>query len=221
MAAKLYQFLTSPFCAKVRKVLDFKDVEYEIVDVDYLERKELLIASGQLMVPVLALASGETIVDSAQIVRRVEELYPEPTIFPPSWSGMHQVLADYIDTQLEDVLFGASIPDKLTFFRHQGRDREALWRMVRDRKYGSGFVDKMITEHGAQQIRAREALLPFEQALSERAFLLGRIGLADFALYGQLYSLAFTGELKIPAELRNLRMFFGRMDRISSAPDAA
>ena len=221
MAAKLYQFLTSPFCAKVRKVLDFKDVDYEIVEVDYLERKELLIASGQLMVPVLALASGETIVDSAQIVLRLEELYPEPTIFPPSWSGMHQVLTDYIDTRLEDALFGASIPDKLAFFRRQGRDREALWRMVRDRKYGDGFVDRMITEHAAQQNRARQALLPFEQALSERAFLLGRIGLADFALYGQLYSLAFTGELKISAELRNLRMFFGRMDRISSAPEAA
>ena len=221
MAARLYQFLTSPFCAKVRKVLDFKDVDHEIVEVDYLERKELLIASGQLMVPVLALASGETIVDSARIVLRLEELYPEPTILPPSWSGMHQVLAKYIDTQLEDALFGASIPDKVAFFRRQGRDREALWRMVLDRKYGAGFVDKMITEASAQQSRARQALLPFEQALSDRAFLFGRIGLADFALYGQLYSLAFTGELKTPAELRNLRMFFGRMDRISSAPEAA
>jgi len=221
MAAKLYQFLTSPFCAKVRKLLDFKDVDYEIVEVDYLERKELLIASGQLMVPVLALASGETIVDSARIAGRLEELYPEPTILPPSWRGMHQVLADYVDTQLEDALFGASIPDKLAFFRRQGGDREALWRMVRERKYGAGFVDRMITEHSAQQSRARQALAPFEQALSDRAFLLGRIGLADFALYGQLYSLAFTGELKISAELRNLRMFFGRMDRISSAPEAA
>jgi len=221
MAAKLYQFLTSPFCAKVRKVLDFKDVDYEIVEVDYLERKELLITSEQLMVPVLTLASGETIVDSARIVRRLEELYPEPTVLPPTWSGMHQVLADYIDTQLEDALFGASIPDKLAFFRRQGRDREALWRMVRDRKYGAGFVDKMISEHGVQQGRALQALLPFEQALSDRAFLLGRIGLADFALFGQLYSLAFTGELKISAELRNLRMFFARMDRISSAPEAA
>ena len=221
MAARLYQFLTSPFCAKVRKLLDFKDVEYEVVEVDYLERKELLIASGQMMVPALTLASGETVVDSARIARRLEELYPEPTLLPPGWSGMHQVLADYIDTQLEDALFGASIPDKVAFFRRQGRDREALWRMVRDRKYGAGFVDRMVAEHPAQQARARQALLPFEEALSDRAFLLGRIGLADFALYGQLYNLAFTGELKLAAELRNLRAFFGRVDRISSAPEAA
>ena len=46
MAAKLYQFLGSPFCAKVRKLLAFKGVEFEVIEVDYLERKELLLASS-------------------------------------------------------------------------------------------------------------------------------------------------------------------------------
>lgn len=58
MAAKLYQFLGSPFCAKVRKLLAFKGVEFEVVEVDYLERKELVLASGQMMVPALTLESG-------------------------------------------------------------------------------------------------------------------------------------------------------------------
>jgi hypothetical protein len=49
--------------------------------------------------------------------------------------------------------------------------------------------------------------------------LLGRIGYADFALYGQLSMLAITGELKIPDEMTNLRGYFGRMDRISAALD--
>ncbi|HMD03623.1 MAG TPA: glutathione S-transferase N-terminal domain-containing protein, partial [Candidatus Binatus sp.] len=100
MAAKLYQFLGSPFCAKVRKLLAFKGVEFEVVEVDYLERKELLLASGQITVPAVTLDSGETIVDSARIALRLEELYPEPTIFPAGWRGMHLVLADYIDNQL-------------------------------------------------------------------------------------------------------------------------
>jgi glutathione S-transferase len=42
MKARLFQFATSPFCAKVRKILDYKGIEYELVEVDYLERKELL-----------------------------------------------------------------------------------------------------------------------------------------------------------------------------------
>ena len=220
MAAKLYQFLSSPFCAKVRKILDFKGIDYEIVEVDFLERKELLIASGQLMVPALTLDGGETIVDSTHIALRLEELYPEPTLLPQSWSGIHRVLAEYIDNQLEDVLFRASMPDKVEFFRRQGRDREAMWRMIRDRKYGAGFVDDCLAHHREHMERAREALLPFEETLSDRAFLLGRIGLADFALYGQLFNLALGGEVKIPAGLKAVREFYGRMDRISSAPEA-
>ncbi len=58
MAAKLYQFLGSPFCAKVRKLLAFKGVEFEVVEVDYLERKELLLASGQMTVPAVTLDNG-------------------------------------------------------------------------------------------------------------------------------------------------------------------
>ena len=68
--------------------------------------------------------------------------------------------------------------------------------------------------------RARTMLAPLDDALADKAFLLGRIGLADFALYGQLWYLGFTGELKIPDEFANLRAFFGRVDRISATLEA-
>ena len=55
MKATLYQFVTSPFCSKVRKILDYKGLDYQIVEVDYVERKELIAASGQIMVPALRL----------------------------------------------------------------------------------------------------------------------------------------------------------------------
>ncbi len=216
MAARLYQFLGSPYCAKVRKILDFKAVDYELVEVDYLERRELLAASGQIMVPALTLDSGETIADSARIADRLEELYPEPTLLPPGWRGMHRAMAEYIDTALVEVMFRAAIPDKAAYYRGQGKDREALWRLIRERKYGAGFVDRMIAEHAAQMATAHQALARFEEALGERAFLFGRIGLADFSLYGQLFHFAVTGELKIPVALTNLRAYYGRMDRISS-----
>jgi len=221
MTAKLYQFATSPYCAKVRKILDFKGIDYEIIEVDYLERKELLAASGQLMMPVLTLDSGETIVDSARIALRLEQLQPEPTLLPSGWRGMHRMLAGFIDNQLEDALFRAAIPDELAYWRERGNDRAALWRLIRERKYGPGFVDQMISGHAFEMTRACEALAPFEEALGERPFLFGRIGLADFALYGQLFYFAFRGELQLPAQLSNLRAFYGRMDRISSAPEPA
>ena len=64
-----------------------------MIEVDYLERKELIVASGQVMVPALTLETGETIVDSDRIVVRLDQLYPEPTIFPSEWRGVHLALA--------------------------------------------------------------------------------------------------------------------------------
>jgi glutathione S-transferase len=216
---RLYQFATSPFCAKVRKILDYKGVDYETVEVDYLERKELLIVSGQIMVPVLTLETGETIKDSDRIAEKLEELYPEPTIFPPDWRGVHLALARYFDTELEYAIFRVAIPDQIAYYRRQGRDCEALWRLLRERKYGAGFCDQMVEDRGANQERVLGVLAPLEDTLRNRPFVLGRIGYADFALYGQLSYLAFTGELKIPTDLPNLRAFYGRMDRICSVLD--
>jgi glutathione S-transferase len=219
MAAKLYQFLGSPFCAKVRKLLAFKGVEFEVIEVDYLERKELLVASGQITVPAVTLDNGETIVDSARIATRLEELYSEPTIFPAGWRGMHVVLADFIDNHLEESVYPVALADELAYYSKQGPDRGALWRFIRERKFGRGFVGRTIADHKASWDRFRSALTPFEEQLGNAPFLTGRIGLADFALYGQLYYLAFTGELKIPSDMKNLRAFFGRVDRITSTID--
>jgi glutathione S-transferase len=215
----LYQFATSPFCAKVRKILDFKGLDYRTVEVDYLERKELIIASNQIMVPALTLESGETIIDSDRIAMRLESRYPEPVIFPPEWRGVHLALARYFDGEFEDVMFRAALPDEIDYFARQGRDREALYRLIRDRKYGARFCDETIRHHSAHWARALEVLAPLDETLRDRAFLLGRIGYADFALYGQLSLLAITSVLKIPDAMTNLRGYFGRMERILSTLD--
>ncbi len=217
---RLYQFASNPFCAKVRKILDFKGLDYEAIEVDYLERKELLAASGQMMVPALTLSEGETLVGSDRIATLLEELYPEPTILPPDSRGLHIALARYFDTEVEDAFFRVALPDEIKQYSRAGRDRAAFYRIICEGKYGVGFCDRTLQEQPANWERARSILAPLEEALEARAFLLGRIGLADFSLYGQLYRLAFTGELKIPVEFPNLRAFFGRVDRISATPEA-
>lgn len=215
----LYQFATSPFCAKVRKLLDFKGVVYRAVEVDYLERKELLLASNQVMVPALTLPGGETIVDSDRIAMRLEELHPEPAIFPAEWRGIHLALARYFDSEFEDALFRAALPDEIAHYARQGRDREAFYRLIRERKYGAGFCDQAVADHAIHWARACELMAPLDDTLRERAFLLGRIGYADFALYGQLSYLAIGGDLRIPAEMASLRAYYSRLDRISAALD--
>jgi glutathione S-transferase len=216
---RLYQFADSPFCAKVRKILDYKGAEYNLVEVDYLDRSELLEASGQLMVPALTLESGETIIDSDRIAARLETEYPEPTIFPPDWRGIHLALARYFDTGLEEALFRAAIPAMLGYWRQRGRGYEALWRLIRERRYGTGFCDQMVRDYAQNVEHAFAALAPLDESLGGRAFILGRIGYADFALYGQLSGFATGRELNL-GPLTNLHAFYDRMDRITAVLDA-
>jgi glutathione S-transferase len=212
---RLYQFNSSPFCAKVRKILDYKGLPCEVVEVDYIERNELVAASGQATVPALTFADGGTVHDSEKIVERLELLQPEPTLFPSGLSGVHRALARYFDTEFEDLMLRAAMPDLLEARRRDGAQRLAMFRLIKERKYGEGFCERMCEQSAANRRRVLEAMAPFEDTLSEKAFLAGRIGLADFALYGQLWLLAFGGELKIPSEFPNLRAFFMRIDRIS------
>ena len=216
---RLYQFATSPFCAKVRKILDYKGLDYEIIEVDYLERKELIAASGQLMVPALTMPSGATLVDSDAIAIALEDQSPDPTVFPAGWRGVHLALARYFDTELEDALFRAAIPFELQHFARQGRDREAFYRLLRDRKYGVGFCEQMVRHHSENRERAFQLLAPLDDSFAERAFLLGRIGYADFALYGQLTLLSLTEDFTLPEKYEGLRAFYDRMDCISSKID--
>ena len=75
--------------------------------------------------------------------------------FPPGWRGVHIALADYIDNQLEEAVYAVALADELAHYRRQGLDREALWRLIRERKFGAGFVDRTIANTAANWERAR------------------------------------------------------------------
>jgi glutathione S-transferase len=219
LKTRLYNFKYCPLGARVGKLLHYKGIEFETIEVDYLERKELLAVSNQVQTPVLATPHGAAIVDVKRITNYLEEHFPNPTVLPDDLRGAHLALTDHIDGVVNEALMRAAVADIADFWRRRGADRVAFWKHIKDRRYGDGFCDRMIRERDANLAAAWEALAPFEAALRGKAFLLGRIGLADFALYGQMRLLAFTGEIKLPGNMPGLHAFFGRMDCISSFPE--
>ena len=73
-----------PFSTNVERVslaLARKGLEAEAVDVDPDDRRELERISGQHLVPVADL-DGEVVADSSRILRRLEELHPDPPMWP-------------------------------------------------------------------------------------------------------------------------------------------
>src|SRR6266567_188195 len=73
---RLFQFAYSPFVAKVRKCLELKELEYEAVDVPYLDRRDLIaLTGGYGYVPVLE-DGGRVVTDSSRITAYLDERYP-------------------------------------------------------------------------------------------------------------------------------------------------
>jgi glutathione S-transferase len=83
MPARLYVVDGSHPCAAVARAMDMNAVAYEVVEiVPPLHAPLQQLRFGARTVPGLVLESGEKISGSRAIMRRVEELAPNPPLFP-------------------------------------------------------------------------------------------------------------------------------------------
>ena len=158
----LFSFGTSPYARKVRIVLDYKGIPYESCERCYsLDRKEdLRSASRRAEVPVLTLANGRVIYDSTIICEFLEQVYPDPTVFPQdAWERARmRMIEDLCDRAFDAVGFG----------------------------YFFGLLRKEAPEsRGLQEAAKKECFQLMErldQELGDRPFFCGEApSLADFA----------------------------------------
>jgi glutathione S-transferase len=83
MPARLFVVHGSHPCATVQRALDMKTVPYEVVELlPPLHAALQRMRFGSRTVPGLTLESGEKVSGSRAIIRRLEELAPEPSLFP-------------------------------------------------------------------------------------------------------------------------------------------
>lgn len=218
--AQLYLAEPSPLCAKVRKVLEFKGIDHTVVEVDPLDREELLKMTGHASVPVLRM-DGETIAESTAIALHLERRQPQPTILPAGSVGLHIGLTRYFEGELAASIALAILPDLMERYRKRGRACLQRFRQLIERDHGEGYCERTVADLALNLARLDEDLAPLDETLGTRGFLLNRIGLADFSLYGQLRMLALSGERRISPRLAGLWAFYERMDRITSALETA
>jgi microsomal prostaglandin-E synthase 2 len=73
----LYQYEPCPYCCKVKAVLDYLNVPYEVVEVNPLTKKETKAFTDYRKVPVVRI-DDEVVVDSSAIITRLRELVKAP-----------------------------------------------------------------------------------------------------------------------------------------------
>ena len=84
MANKLYVIPGSHPCAAVEAALKLKEIPYERVDwLPVIHRALGRAAYGARTVPGIKFDSGEKLAGSRPIMRRLDELKPEPPLYPP------------------------------------------------------------------------------------------------------------------------------------------
>lgn len=195
---KLYRFSYSNYCRKVQTALDLLGRSYQLVEVPYGERNELLKVSGALAVPVLVEDDGTVIADSRRICARLADGPGGERLVPPALSGPVWAYADFCDGALEDTLFRLAAPGIRRRFTSVA-DR-ALFTLIKERRYGAGCLDAWERERPTLVERGREALAPTLATLERAPFVFGaEPTLADAALHGQLWMVGIAGH--DPAEL--------------------
>lgn len=196
----LYEFDASPYCAKVRKLMDYKKLAYEKVEVNYLSRAEPKALSGQGKVPVIK--DGERVVnDSTTIALYLEERYPDPPALPadPAERARALLIEDWVDEKLaiaslvkmlvpgnaEAVVRGAlakgAIPGPLRLVAPIAP--AFLRNVIYGRKRKGRSVERILADFGAEldRIAALLAASPFVMGSTPT--------IPDFGIYGFLVTM--------------------------------
>jgi glutathione S-transferase len=105
MRLRLFDWGPSPFCMKVRAILDYKGVPCERIGV--LGRAslcELTRRSAVRKVPALDV-DGRMAVDSADIAHEIERLLPKPPVLSPEprLAGLSHALEEWADEALNFI----------------------------------------------------------------------------------------------------------------------
>ena len=191
-AILFYDWPYSPFCMKVRAILDRKGADYRTVNP--LAARGTLLKRGTGKVPAIEI-DGAFVTDSTDIAYALDERFPDPPLFPSDARerGICHAVEDWADESLYFLglyyrwfdeegrkpvanVFGKTLKGRVAY-------RYYLRLMLRQLR-GQGTLRK-----GAEQVRRdlERQLDAVEGLLTPGPYVLGeRPYLCDFALWGQL-----------------------------------
>jgi len=181
---KLYDFPRSPYCQKVRLVLDEKDLSYEKVFIDLTKNEQkapdFLRLNPYGKVPVL-IDDDEVIYDSTIINEYLEDEYPHPPLMPEqsSMRARVRIFEDFADNSFT---------------------AQAGLLVAEVRKPSEQVDQERVQRYRVDLLRVLEFL---ERHLEGKECVAGSFSLADVAFVPRLLILPSLG-VEIPTRLRNV-----------------
>jgi glutathione S-transferase len=228
---RLYQIEISPFCDKIRRVLNYKKVPFEIKNLKLLEtvtRLRKLNPAGK--VPTLE-DGGTFLSDSTDIAYYLEEKFPDPPLVPrtPELRARCHILEDWADESL--YFYEARL--RFTFAKNVAHTAELL--LEREvglvKKLGAIVAPRSMRNVLAKQGIGRKSEESVLRDVARHAdavagwlgtsdWLVGdRLTLADLSVFVQLACIRSTDEgEKILGAQPTVLHWMERVDAASRAP---
>jgi glutathione S-transferase len=204
----LHQYVNSPFSEKIRKIFAHKKISWRSVEQPVIMPKPKLVplTGGYRRIPVLQIGA-DVWSDTAIIIRKIDELHPEPTIYPNGLTAAAETMNQWADRRMfwstTPVIFeklAAVVPKEFMEDRAkmmQGANLGEIARSAPDaRNQLRGFLDIL------------------DRQLADRPFLLGdSFSLADAACFHPVWFLrAEPSAFGMAQRFANLMRWFEIID---------
>ena len=213
---ELIQFPWSPFCITQRRILEYGRIPSKITNIPNGDRSLVWRLTRERYYQVPVIRDGKNVIfetgENSQVIAKYLNEKFDLGLFPPEWRGLQAILWQHIENEIEgpcfkldDIYWKELVPksDQLRFLRHK------------ERKFGRGCLDQWGAQQNDLLEQLSERLIPFEQMLLHRPFLLdAQPRFVDFDLFGMLSNFLYSGHYQLPAAHSSVKNWFERMSKI-------
>jgi len=216
---ELIQIPWSPYCLAQRRILEYSGARHKIINTSTSDRSLIWRLTKQRYYQVPVLKDGRNVLfetdDNSQVIAKYLDAKLKLGLFPTQWDGVQRILWRYIENDVEGV--GFKLND--VYYREFVPPSELLGHVRhKERKFGRGCLDQWRANQKQLVAELTTLLVPFEQMLARRAFLLDdQPRFVDFDLWGILANFLYSGHYRLPAVHPKIMAWHRRMSKVQLA----
>jgi len=213
---ELVQFPWSPFCIVQRQILEYSGKRFKITNIPVGDRSLIWKITKQRYYQVPVIRDGKSVIfeteEDSQVIAKYLDAKLNLDLFPRQWVGIQRIVWRYIESEVEGLTFKLNdiyheemvpLSDRLGFLRHK------------ERKFGRGCIKQWREQQGQMLSELSQRLLPFEQMLADKPFLLdSKPRFIDFNLFGMLANFLYSGHYELPKAHTQLQTWHERLSKV-------
>jgi glutathione S-transferase len=215
-AVILHQYASSPFSEKARLMLGYKGLAYRSVSVPVIAPKPDVVAltGGYRKTPFLQIGA-DIYCDTALIARVLEQLQPEPSLFPAAAGPMAHALAAWADSTLFWTVIPYTMQPAGLPHIFGGAPPDAVKAFAADRGAFTAGMRRLLPHDAAAHLGTYLGRLEQQLGRGSRFLLADVPCIADFSVFHCLWYVRRAPPLAVILEpYSHLNAWFERMQAI-------